>query len=89
MPAISEFFGLCVAMYYDDNKQHHVPHVHVTHQSQEAVLSTADGRLLAGKLPRAKMRLIRAWIEIRKAELAENWRRAERHEPLVKIAPLR
>ena len=29
MPIISMFYGIIVRMYYADNQQHHVPHIHV------------------------------------------------------------
>jgi len=28
MPSISMFYGIIVYMYFIDNKQHHVPHIH-------------------------------------------------------------
>ena len=35
-------------MYYLDTKQHHLPHIHVKYQENEAVFSIPDGKLLEG-----------------------------------------
>jgi hypothetical protein len=37
MPTISMFYGIIVRMYALDNKQHHLPHVHVEYAGIEAV----------------------------------------------------
>jgi hypothetical protein len=36
MPVISMFSGLLVSMYYMDNKQHNLPHIHVRYGEEEA-----------------------------------------------------
>jgi hypothetical protein len=50
MPVISMFYGLIISMYYLDNKQHNLPHIHVKYNEFEAVFSIPDGKLLDGKL---------------------------------------
>jgi hypothetical protein len=64
MPLISMFYGLIVLMYYFDNKQHNLPHIHVRYGNEEAVLSIPTGDLLEGSLKSSKMKLVNAWIEI-------------------------
>lgn len=64
MPVISMFYGLIVLMYYFDNKQHNLPHIHVRYGNEEAVLSIPTGDLLEGSLKSSKMKLVNAWIEI-------------------------
>jgi hypothetical protein len=54
MPVISMFYGLIVAMYYLDTKQHHFPHIHVRYGEAEAVFRLPDGLLLGGELRRAR-----------------------------------
>ena len=49
MAILSMFYGIIISMYYMDNRQHHVPHIHVTYQGQEAVISIPDGELLEGE----------------------------------------
>lgn len=34
MPSISMFYGVIVYMYFIDNKQHRVPHIHVKYQDE-------------------------------------------------------
>jgi len=51
-------------MYYLDNKQHNLPHIHVKYQDEEAVISIIDGQLLEGTLKTNKMKLVQAWVEI-------------------------
>ena len=60
MAIISMFYGIVVSMYYIDNKKHHLPHIHVKYQGQEAVLSIPDGDLLEGELKTNKMKLVQA-----------------------------
>ena len=69
MAVISMFYGIIVSMYFLDNRQHHVPHIHVKYQEQEAVISIPQGELLEGKLKPNKMKLLQAWIEIHQEEL--------------------
>ena len=46
MPIISMFYGIIVRMYYADNQQHHVPHIHAEFGDDKAVFSIQDGKLL-------------------------------------------
>ncbi len=88
MPSISMFFGLIIYMYYQDNVQHHTPHIHAKYQEQEAVFAIPDGELLEGRLPHKKMNLVKAWITIHEEELMADWELALNGEPPYKIAPL-
>ena len=55
MPILAMFYGIIVRMYYVDNKQHHVPHIHVEYGDDKAVFDIADGKVLAGKFPKTKL----------------------------------
>ena len=46
------------------------------------------GERLAGELPRAKERLVVAWIELRREDLMADWDLATRGDELFRIAPL-
>lgn len=48
MPVISMFYGVIVMMYYFDNRQHHLPHIHIQFGEEEAVISIPDGKVLEG-----------------------------------------
>jgi hypothetical protein len=88
MPAFSMLFGLIVYMYAQDNLKHHIPHIHVEYQDDEAVFSIIDGELLEGKLPNKKNQLVKAWIIINQEDLMANWNLAIKGNTLFKIKPL-
>jgi len=61
----------------------------VEYGEEKAVFSIADGKLLAGKFPKNKTRLVQAWIEIRREELNADWKLAVKGEEVFKIDPLK
>ncbi len=89
MPVISIFSGIVVRMYFFDSKPHVEPHVHVQYGAQAAVFSTGDGALLAGNIPLRQTRLVQAWIELRRDDLAADWTLATSGATLAAIEPLR
>ncbi|NOT01590.1 MAG: DUF4160 domain-containing protein [Phycisphaerales bacterium] len=89
MPVISMFYGVVVSMYFLDNRRHHRPHIHVKYQDHEAVIAIPDGEILEGVLPRGKMRLVQAWVEIHNDELMADWNLAVSGQHPFKIEPLR
>jgi hypothetical protein len=89
MPVISMFYGLIVAMYYLDTKQHKLPHIHIKYAETEAVYQIPDGNLLEGSLPANKEKLVKAWIEIHKEELMANWQLAISGNKVFSIDPLK
>ena len=52
------FFGIIVSMYNMDNRQHHLPHIHVKYQDEEAIISKLDGELIDGTLKIKKPKLV-------------------------------
>lgn len=89
MPAISMFYGLIIYLYFYDNKQHNLPHIHVEYQEEEAIINILDGALIEGKLPSNKMKLVQAWLEIHQEELLADWSLAVKGEQVFKIDPLK
>lgn len=85
MPRISAFYGIVIAMYYDD---HPPPHFHAKYAEHEAQFDIATAAVLNGSLPRRALALVQEWAELHRDDLAANWRRAEREEPLTTIDPL-
>lgn len=83
------FYGLIIAMYYLDTKQHHLPHIHVKYGEIEAVYQIPDGDLLEGSLPVNKEKLVKAWIEIHKEDLMADWALAVSGNMVFKIDPLK
>lgn len=62
MAILSMFYGIIISMYFFDNQQHKLPHIHVKFQDQEAVFSIPDGELISGDFRSNKARLVQAWI---------------------------
>ncbi len=89
MPTISMFYGIIVRMYFFDNQQHHEPHVHVHYQGESAVIEIPGGNVLEGFLPKSRLKLVEAWIEIHQDELMADWQLAINGEPVFKIDPLK
>lgn len=89
MPILAMFYGIVVRMYFFDDKQHHVSHVHTECSGDEAVFSIPTGDLLAGGLPAGKVRLVQAWIEIHRDELLADWQLAVDGKEIFKIDPLK
>lgn len=85
MPTISVFYGIVIAMFYND---HAPPHFHVRYAEHRARCRIAGGEILDGELPLRAQRLVREWTELHGAELQENWRLAELLEPLNPIEGL-
>jgi hypothetical protein len=83
------FYGIIIRMLYMDNRQHHLPHIHVEYQGIKAVITIPDGELLEGKLPAKKLRLVQAWLTIHEDEVMANWSLAINGEPIFSIDPLR
>lgn len=73
MPVKSMFYGIIIRMFYKDNQQHHLPHIHVEYQGKVAVISIEDGEVLDGLFPPSKKKLVDAWIEIHRDELLADW----------------
>ena len=89
MPVISMFYGIIIRMFYYDNKEHHIPHIHIEYAEFAAVIEIPSGRLLAGDFPKDKLKLVMAWIEIHKEELEANWKLAVEGETVFKIEALK
>lgn len=89
MAILSMFYGIIVSMYYFDQRRHHAPHIHVKYQDAEAVLAIPEGEVLEGNLPPNKMKLVQAWIELRKEELLADWDLASQGQHVFPIDPLK
>jgi hypothetical protein len=83
------FYGIVVYLYYIDNNQHHLPHIHAKYQNDEIIVSILDGKILDGKLPPNKLKLLLAWMVIHKEDLIADWNLAVEGQKPYKIDPLR
>jgi len=88
MPTISMFYGILVLMFFRDNRRHHLPHIHVRYQGEEAAIAIDNGGILDGSIPAKQHKLVQAWIEIHKEELKVDWELAVNGEEPFRIMPL-
>ena len=54
MPILSMFYGIVIRMYFNDDRQHHAPHLHADYAGQRAVFNITNGELLQGNYRRAR-----------------------------------
>jgi len=89
MPTLSRFYGIVVVMFFDEDRHPGRPHFHATYAGEDVSIDIATLTVLVGTFPPHGLRLLKRWATLHQAELAENWERARRDEPLRPIAPLR
>jgi hypothetical protein len=85
MPEISRFFGMIIAMFYDD---HAPPHFHVRYGDQRAIVAIDTLGMLRGRLTPRALALVTEWAAQHQDELRANWERARQHAPLKSVPPL-
>ncbi|MGD0137279.1 MAG: DUF4160 domain-containing protein [Tepidisphaeraceae bacterium] len=85
MPEISRFFGIIIAMYYND---HEPPHFHARYGSQKAKILIDPPMLIAGDLPPRALGMVMEWAALHRTELRENFSAAIERRPTRKIEPL-
>ena len=88
MPVVSMFYGIIVRMYKESGTKHKVPHIHADYSGEEVAVSL-DGEILEGSIPKNKMKLLEAWIEIHKEELMADWQLLASGEQHFRIDPLK
>jgi len=85
MPEISRFFGIIIAMYYND---HPPPHFHVRYGQQKAIIEIQSLSILEGKLSPRVLGLVIEWATSHQTELLQNWELAKQQQPLEPVQPL-
>ncbi len=85
MPAICEFYGITIFMYYND---HAPPHFHAEYSGDEAAFCIDSLGVLFGQLPRRARALVLEWASLHRSELYANWDLARQGLPLQDIEPL-
>jgi hypothetical protein len=73
MPEISRFWGIVITMYAEAGERHNIPHIHARYGEHRATLSIPTGDVLAGSLPKPQLRLVQAWVELRRTQLEDDW----------------
>jgi hypothetical protein len=85
VPELSRFFGIVIAMHYND---HVPPHFHARYGSDHATICIREMTVLEGHLPPRVLGLVVEWTAQHGDELLADWVRAARQLPMVPIAPL-
>ncbi len=87
MPRISSFYGITIAMYWDE-RDHQVPHFHAEYAGQVASVAL-DGSIIAGALaPRAR-RLVREWARLHEADFSAIGSARDTSRPSIRSHPFR
>lgn len=85
MPELTRFFGIIIAMYYND---HSPPHFHANYGADQAVIRIDTGDVIEGNLSARALRLVEEWRSLHEDELLNDWVLAQDRQPLIKIEPL-
>ena len=85
MPELTRFFGIIIAMYYND---HAPPHFHAKYGAGQAVICIDTGEVIEGNLSSRALRLVEEWRLLHQQELLNDWALALNRQPLIKIEPL-
>jgi len=88
MPTISIFYGIIVRMYCAP-KEHNPPHIHVYYQDYKAIIDINKAEITDGDFPKNKLKIVLAWVELRKEDLLADWQLAQNGELPFKIEPLK
>lgn len=76
MPEIDAFLGLSFCLYFFDNKQHKLPHLHMKYGSYELSIATETGESLEGYLPNKQRKRAEQHIAQHKQQLMLMWQKA-------------
>jgi len=87
MPLISNFYGVVISMYFNDDEQHHKPHFHARYAGEEASFDF-DGNIIAGTFPIKQTKFVVAWVEIHREELSALWELMQTDKQYYKIKGL-
>jgi hypothetical protein len=85
MPEIARFYGIVIAIFWDD---HNPPHFHARYGRHRAAIEIGSLRMLDGELPPRALGLVVEWASQHSEELMRNWEEARNSRPLQKIDPL-
>jgi hypothetical protein len=83
VPIIAVFNGIIIQMFFED---HGPPHVHAIYSGAKALIRISDGEVMRGRLPAKQAKLVKSWVQIKQAELMENWRHAQTDGRCFRIA---
>jgi hypothetical protein len=86
MPEISRFYGIIIAMFFDD---HNPPHFHARYGKERIAIEIYSLRILEGHIPPRALGIVIEWASQHKDELLSNWELAKSNQHPKKIEPLK
>ena len=88
MPVVSQFFGIIIRMFFNDNEKHHKPHIHAIYGEYEATFDL-KANMLQGIFPKKQKKYVEAWILIHEYELQLLWETIQKDNAFFTIEPLK
>ncbi len=86
MPEVSRFYGIIIALYYNE---HNPPHFHVKYGEFHAEIEISTLRVIQGELPKRAKALVMEWADEHRDELLMDWELARQMKTLQAIEPLK
>jgi hypothetical protein len=85
MPEVCRFFGIVIAVFYDD---HNPPHFHARYGGKKVSIEIDTLKVLDGQISPRALGLVVEWASLHKEELRKDWNLAKSNQPPEKIEPL-
>jgi hypothetical protein len=85
MPEISRFFGIIIAMFFDD---HNPPHFQARYAGNKVAIEIESLRILEGTISPRALGLVIEWAAQHKEDLLNNWTLTKNNQTPKKIEPL-
>jgi hypothetical protein len=58
------FFGIIIYLYFFDNQEHHLPHLHAEYGETEGIFLINDAEWIEGDLPAKQRKLVTAGLKL-------------------------
>ena len=85
MPEICRFYGIIVAMFFDE---HNPPHFHARYGDYKVAVDIRSLVVLEGRFPARALGMLIEWASQHQNELLEDWELARKGKGPKKIEPL-
>jgi hypothetical protein len=85
MPEICRFYGIVIAMFYDE---HNPPHFHARYGDYKVAVDIHSLVVLEGKFPARALGMLIEWASQHQSELLKDWELARDGKPPRKVEPL-
>ena len=86
MPEICRFYGIIIAMFYDE---HNPPHFHARYADCKVSIDIHSLSVLEGTFPPRALGMVIEWASLHQKELLDNWNKARQQKAPNKIEPLK